>query len=111
MSASRLQRWAIIRSAYSYTIEYNPTKQHGNADCLSRLPLKTDPTFEKYHSLQPVVNLVQQNQLTQLPVSAQEVKDATEKDEVLKQVCSRIRNGWPQSKKKLSAELHPYFDR
>ena len=33
-----------------------------------------------------------------------------EKDEVLKQVSSRIRNGWPQSKKKLTAELHPYSD-
>ena len=45
MSASRLQRWAIILSAYSYSIEYKPTKQHGNADCLSRLPLDTDSVF------------------------------------------------------------------
>ena len=59
MSASRLQRWAIILSAYTYSIEYKPTKQHGNADCLSRLPLDTDPVFEKYQSLHPVVNVIQ----------------------------------------------------
>ena len=84
MSASRLQRWAIILSAYTYSIEYKPTKQHGNADCLSRLPLDTDPVFEKYQSLHPVVNVIQQNQLKQLPISAEEVKNATEKDPVLK---------------------------
>ena len=55
MSASRLQRWAIILSAYSYSIEYKSTKQHGNADCLSRLPLETDPTFKKHQRLHPVV--------------------------------------------------------
>ncbi len=111
MSASRLQRWAIILSAYTYSIEYKPTKQHGNADCLSRLPLETDPTFEKYQSLHPVVNLIQQNQLTQLPVSADEVKKATEKDPVLKQVLARIKGGWPKTRKNLPPELHPFFNR
>ena len=44
MAASRLQKWAII-SAYTYTIAYKPTKEHSNADYLSRLP---DPEFEKF---------------------------------------------------------------
>ena len=111
MSASRLQRWAIILSAYTYSIEYKPTRQHGNADCLSRLPLDTDPVFEKYQSLHPVVNVIQQNQLTQLPVSAEEVKNATEKDPVLKQVIARIKGGWPKTQKNLPPELHPFFNR
>ena len=38
MAVSRLQRWAIILSAYAYTISYKHTKEHGNANCLSRLP-------------------------------------------------------------------------
>ena len=38
MAASRLQRWAIILSVYTYTISYKHTKEHGKADCLSKLP-------------------------------------------------------------------------
>lgn len=47
MAASRLQRWAIFMSAYSYTIEYVPTKEHGNADCLSRLYPQEEILFLK----------------------------------------------------------------
>ena len=39
MAATRLQRWALLLSAYNYTIEFKLTLQHGNADGLSRLPL------------------------------------------------------------------------
>ncbi len=37
--AARLQRWAILLSAYSYEIQYKSTREHSNADGLSRLPL------------------------------------------------------------------------
>ena len=39
LSAARLQRWAVILSAYNYKIEYKSTQTHSNADGLSRLPL------------------------------------------------------------------------
>ena len=35
LAAARLQRWAIMLSAYQYDIEFRPTHKHGNADCLS----------------------------------------------------------------------------
>ena len=35
LAAARLQRWAIILSAYKYDIEFKCTQLHGNADALS----------------------------------------------------------------------------
>ena len=77
MAASRLQRWAIILSAYTCTIAYKPTKEHRNADCLSRLPQETDSEFENFHSLEPVVNLIQDTQLNALLLSPEPVKEET----------------------------------
>lgn len=40
LAASRLQRWSIQLAAYQYDIEYQPSKNHPNADALSRMPRK-----------------------------------------------------------------------
>ena len=42
LAAARMQRWALLLSAYTYDISYRPTKLHANADALSRLPLSTN---------------------------------------------------------------------
>ena len=39
MAAARLKGWALLLSAYNYSIEFKSTREHGNADGLSRLPL------------------------------------------------------------------------
>ena len=43
-ASSRITRWALTLSAYSYTIKHKPGRNLGNADALSRLPqrLTTD---------------------------------------------------------------------
>ena len=39
LAAVRMQCWALMLSAYLYTIQFCPTEAHANADMLSRLPL------------------------------------------------------------------------
>jgi len=56
-------------SAYAYDIEFKPTKEHGNADMLSRLPVEPDHIFDDQQSLNVVVNLIQDSQVQELPVS------------------------------------------
>ena len=40
MASARIQRWALTLANYQYTLQFKPGKQNGNADGLSRLPLK-----------------------------------------------------------------------
>ena len=110
MVASRLQRWAILLSAYTYDIEYKPTQEHGNADMLSRLPVGPDTTFDTTN-LSTVVNMIQDEQLKHSPVVAADVQKATKDDRILTQATNYTLNGWPRVKKHLSKELQPYFDR
>jgi len=39
LASARIQRWALILGAYSYSIQYKPGPAHANADVFSRLPL------------------------------------------------------------------------
>ena len=41
--AARLQMYAVILAAYSYSLEYRSTTNIGNADALSRLPVDHAP--------------------------------------------------------------------
>ena len=70
IAAARLQRWALLFSAYSYTIVYKPGVNHNNVDGFSRLPLRQvkPPAFE-------VQNTV--CQLNLLPVTAKQLAAAT----------------------------------
>ena len=67
LAAARLQRWALVLSAYSYDIEFRPTEAHGNADGLSRLPL-SEMSSERASSDAAVFNV---SQLKSLPVTSQ----------------------------------------
>ena len=46
MAANRLARWALLIHQYDYTVEYCRSKDHGNADALSRLPFSNDTNFD-----------------------------------------------------------------
>ena len=72
LAAARLQRWAILLSAYQYDIEYRSTAKHANADFLSRLPLQ----IEKPEDVDEV-RLVNILQIESLPLSAEQIRKAT----------------------------------
>ena len=102
LAAARLQRWAITLSAYSYEIEYKPTKLHANADSLSRLPLPSTETSED------LVNVFNVAQVEALPVTSLQVSAATKKDPQLSQVFRYTQSGWPVE---VPEVLLPYWNR
>jgi len=109
-AASRLQRWAIILSAYDYVVQYKPSAKHANADGLSRLPLNsTEPDDNSDDA--DVVCAIEEQQLSYLPIQARDIQKATMQDPVLSQVYSYTLNGWPASSKSLPDNLKPFFSK
>ncbi|UYV72114.1 K02A2.6-like [Cordylochernes scorpioides] len=101
LSTSRLQRWALILSAYTYDIKFRRTQDHGNADLLSRFPVGC----EKIPRLNNVYAL---SYVEELPITAEEIATETEKDEVLSLAKFYTQQGWPE---KVADHLRPYFQR
>ncbi|XP_065892763.1 uncharacterized protein [Dysidea avara] len=49
LAAARMQRWALILSAYSYKIQYTPGTANQCTDCLSRLPSQQAQLLDELH--------------------------------------------------------------
>ena len=79
LAAARLQRWAIVLSAYQYDIEFKRTEAHGNADGLSwlRLPAAGAGTDESTVADVDVFNIAQ---IEALPVTVDQLGQATRRD-------------------------------
>ena len=77
LAAARLQRWAIILSAYRYDIKFKSTGEHYTADALSRLPACNDDTTAQDPSI------FHFNLVDELPVTAEEIATQTRKDPLL----------------------------
>ena len=70
LAAARLQRWAVLLSAYSYEVEFWRNDRHTNSDSLSRLPLKNQDSNDTVDEA-TVFSLCQ---IECLPVTALEIK-------------------------------------
>ena len=104
MAAARLQRWALLLAAYSYTIEFRPTNDHSNADALSRLPLNVVNT-ESLATESAFCNIAQ---LESLPVTVAKLRTHTRTDAILSKVCKFTVEGWPETR---DSDLKPYYHR
>ena len=98
-----MQRWALLLSGYSYVIQFRSTQCHGNADGLSRLPLREAGNHPPDDA--SIFNLAQ---LDSLPVQSAELMAATRADPQLKRVLHFVRKGWPDQ---LPSSLDPYWRR
>ena len=84
-----VQASARIKSAYEYTIACRTTKQHANADAMSRLPLP-----EALESAFIPAELVLM--MNDAPVTAKQVAFWMQRDPLLSRVLHYIQKGWPK---------------
>ena len=103
MAAARLQRWAIILSAYQYDIRFKPTDAHANADGLSRLPL----SIASEHSIS-AISVFNLSQIDSLPITSAQITTGTRKDSILSKVLYFTKNSWPEI---TDESLKPYHSR
>ena len=105
LAAARLQRWAVQLSAYTYDIQFRSTTEHGNADALSRLPLQSNQELSAVDAR--TFNI---HQIEALPVMADQIRRATQRDPALSKVIKYTQTGWPAADQ-IPDFLRPYYVR
>ena len=103
LAAMRLQRWAIILSAFDYSIRFVPSKQNAVADALSRLPLPSTLSGEN------AIFKVEERLVDSLPITHKEISHTPQVDPVLSKVLEFVRHGWLQHVEDI--RLKHYFNR
>lgn len=90
VTGARVQRWSLFLSQYNYNIEYSKASRMGNADALSRLPLRSKTNIS--------VNSIHFCSIGgDLPVDWKRIGEETVKDESLKRILEYARtSNWPE---------------
>ena len=106
LAAARLQRWAVLLSAYQYEIRFKSTFDHANADGLSRLPLPIYKGESLECSSEPSVFNI--TQIEALPVTSAQVETTIRTDPILSKAIRHTKRGWPSH---VPEALKPYHHR
>ena len=101
---ARLQRWAVILSAYDFTMEHIKGSDNFVADGLSRVPEPLSDVDEAF--LIHVTNEFCCDPCGDIPISADDVDKATADDEVLRVVMRYMRSDWPDD---VTDTVKPYY--
>ncbi|XP_062550294.1 uncharacterized protein K02A2.6-like [Armigeres subalbatus] len=91
MSALRMQHYAVFLETFDFDIRYRASKDHGNADGMSRLPVRNSSSREQIEE----VDVIQVNQIETLPITVEELEEYTAKDKNVKQLIQGLRSGRP----------------
>lgn len=105
-AALRLQRYAIILSAYNYVVQYITAKNNLVADYFSRAPLPPSQHICKGEEENKDIPFLFLDATTK-PVSSDDIKKATALDKVLATVIKYMNHGWPR--KITCQSVLPYF--
>ena len=100
MAAGRIQRWALILSAYQYTIKFRPTSKHGNADVCSRYPLpetKDEVNLGEAESPFTIFSLYMDEDKPLL--NSELIAKFTKLDPLLGKILYQVQEGWMDDKK------------
>ncbi|BHF67670.1 hypothetical protein SprV_0301069800 [Sparganum proliferum] len=110
-SASRLQRWATILLGYDFYIRYCRTTDFGQADALSRLISNQqepeEDTVVAAISIEDDVRRQLSDAIRGIPVTAADIRRATEQDPVLRQAITYVQTCWPTTA--LAGDLRHLF--
>ena len=105
MSSPRVQRWAVTLAGYTYDLVYRRGVDHGNANCMSRLP----PPGLLEESPVPADVVLTLEQLDTTPITFAMVRKWTRNDPVFAQVVRLLEERWPDTVK--SEEPSSYYHR
>ena len=111
LAANRLARWALLLSQFDYTVEYRRTNDHGNADALSRLPMKNaDIHFdgEEDEDDQQMVCVINDVDEKLSPANHGSLARESALDAIISKVLRFTREGWPPSKNDEGCEMQRY---
>ena len=106
LAANRLQRYALFLSAYNYNIEY-VKGENNTADFLSRsVPIGNNIEIDdKGIDESSIVHFI--SDIFLKPITVNEIRKETERDEILRIVINHLKNGWPRNVN--DVKLRPYF--
>ena len=100
----RMQQLLMKTVPYGMTVRDMPGTTNTVADCLSRVPVKTD-TIQL-----PILQVHQiTNNLRCTAGQLQQLHEKTAQDDNLALLKHVVHLGWPEKIQELSAELHPYW--
>ena len=98
-SANRLQRWATTLLGYDFIIHYRRTDAFGQADGLSRLisnhRAPDDDVVIAAVGVEEDVCRQLSDAIRGLPVTASDIRRATQSDPILRQAIAFIQTSWP----------------